>query len=588
MTAGRRFPALPLAVVLLAVVLPLGACASVPDGGRPVSVRTVPPAGTVPDEPDVRVQPPGPVAGSSPVQVVRGFLNAAVSSDDRHAVARSFLSPEARRGWSDEGPVRVFRLASVTSAGPDAVRVRGRMAGAVGADGAFTPSDRPLDLLLRLGWTGSVWQLVTPPPGVYLQDVYFTQVYIPYSAYFVAAGSRRVVPDLRYLDRSLGNAEPSELVRLLLAGPSGWLAPGVRTAFPAGTRLRGNVVRDDDLLTVDLTAEADFASPEDRALLSAQLVWTLRQFPVNGVRIEVEGRGFEAPGAGGVQDVNLWSHQNPAAPEVDLPAYEVRGGAVRVLVPSPRSPIPAGAPFGGVQARSGTVSAAVSLDGSALALVKPGVRGGRRLFVGPSTGPLVPRYAAARIGRPTWGPRTSSVLVVADSSRLLLVPQTGPIRAVDAPVLRPYLARGEPIGAIRLAPDGIRLALVVGTGADARLLTGVLHGDGTRTPSLVSVRSVAAGVGDLTDVGWSRERALVTVGRETGGELLPWEVSSDGSTRSSSSRSGLPAGRLEQVAATPVDHVLLGAGGTTYQRFFNSWSAPLSDGVVGAEPFYPG
>jgi hypothetical protein len=99
---------------------------------------------------------------------------------------------------------------------------------------------------------------------------------------------------------------------------------------------------------------------------------------------------------------------------------------------------------------------------------------------------------------------------------------------------------------------------------------------------------VAAGVTDLTDVGWSRERALVTVGRESGGELLPWELSSDGSARSSSSRSGLPAGRLGQLAATPADHVLLGAAGTTYQRFFNSWGAPLSEGVVGAEPFYPG
>jgi hypothetical protein len=178
--------------------------------------------------------------------------------------------------------------------------------------------------------------------------------------------------------------------------------------------------------------------------------------------------------------------------------------------------------------------------------------------------------------------------VVADSARLLLVPQSGPIREVAAPDLRPYLARGRPIGAIRLAPDGIRLALVVGTGSDAELLTGILRVDGAPAPSLVRLRSVAAGVADLTEVGWSRERALVTIGRESGGELLPWELSSDGSTRSSSSRSGLPAGRLGQLAATPADHVLLGAGGTTYQRFFNSWGAPLSEGVVGAEPFYPG
>jgi hypothetical protein len=571
-----------------ALVFPLAACAGVPDRGGPVAVRTVPPAGTVQEETDVRVQPPAPVAGNSPVQVVRGYLNAAVSSDDGHAVARSFLSPDARRGWSDEGPVRVFRLASVRSVAPDTVRLRGRMVGVVGTDGSFTPVDAPLDLLLRLRWNGSAWQLVTPPPGVYLQDVYFAQVYIPYSVYYLAAGTRRVVPDLRYLDRSLGNAEPSELVRLLLAGPSTWLAPGVRTAFPRGTRLHGNVVRDTDVLTVDLTSEADFASPADRALLSAQLVWTLRQFPVNGVRIEVEGRPFEAPGTGDVQGVGRWALHNPAAPAVDLPAYQVRRGAVRVLVPSPRSPTPPGAAFGGIQARSGTLAAAVSLEGSALALVKAGRRGGQRLYVGPSAGPLPLRATAAEFGRPTWGPRTSAVLVVADSSRLLLVPQTGPVRTVSVPGLAPYLARGDRIGAIRLAPDGVRLAMVVGSGPGARLLTGILRADDVRTPSVVGLRSVATGIGDLGDVGWSRDRALVTVGRETGGELLPWEISSDGATRSSSPRSGLPAGRLGQLAATPVDHVLLGAGGATYQRFFNSWGSPLAEGAVGGAPLYPG
>jgi hypothetical protein len=250
--------------------------------------------------------------------------------------------------------------------------------------------------------------------------------------------------------------------------------------------------------------------------------------------------------------------------------------------------MPPGAPFGGAQARSGTLGAAVSLDGSALALVKAGAGGGQRLYVGPSTGQLPVRYAAMRFGRPSWGPRNSAVLVVADSARLLLVPQNGPVRTVDAPALRPYLARGARIGAIRLAPDGVRLALVVGSGAGAELLTGILRADGPRLPSLVSLRSVAAGVEDLTDVGWSRERELVTVGRERGGELLPWELSADGATRSSSPRSGLPAGRLGQLAATPVDRVLLGADGATYQRYFNSWGAPLAEGVVGAAPFYPG
>jgi hypothetical protein len=569
-------------VVLL--VLPLAACAGVPDGGAPVAVRTVPPAGSVQDEPDVRVQPPGPVPGNTPVQVVRGFLGAAVSSDDRHAVARSFLTREANRAWVDAGPVRVFRLESVTAAGPDTVRVAGTMVGALGSDAAFTPSAARVDLTVRVRRTGSYWQIATPPAGVYLPDVYFTQVYVPYSVYFVATGTRRLVPDLRYLDRALGNAGPSALVRLLLGGPSAWLAPGVRSAYPAGTRLRGNVVQDRDVQVVDLSSEAELATPGDRALLSAQLVWTLRQYQINGVRLEVEGRRFDVPGTGEVQGIGRWDHNNPANPAQPPTAYHVDHGEVCVLVPGAGSGAKTGAPVGGPEARSGTLAASVTLDGSALALVKKARGGGQRLIVGPSAGPLAERVSSRRLGRPTWGPQTAAVLVVADGATLLLVPQNGPVVRIGAPALRPYLAGGHEIRAIRLAPDGVRLALVVGTGSRSALLTGVLRGE----RALVAVRPVAVGITDLGDVGWSNENALVTIGREGGGEILPWEVSSDGATRASSSRSGLPPGRLGQLAATAPDRVLLAAGGATYQRFFNSWGPPMPDVVVGGAPFYPG
>jgi hypothetical protein len=577
------------AAPLVALVLALTACSGVPDDGGPVSVRTVPPVRAVQEEPDVRVQPPGPVPGAAPVQVVRAFLGAAVSSDGGHAVARSYLTREAHRGWPDAGPVRVFRLRDVVRTGVDAVRVLGTMVGLVGLDGTFTPTPGPVDLTIRLRRSGPSWQLATPPPGVYLQDVYFTQVYVPYRAYFVAAGTRRLVPDLRYLDRSLGNAEPSELVRLLLGGPSSWLSPGVRTAFPPGTRLRGNVASDDDVLVVDLTAEAEFASAGDRALLSAQLVWTLRQFPVSGVRIEVEGRRFEAPGAGRVQGVGLWSSLNPASPVAALPAYHLGRGAVRVLVPGERSGVPVGAPFGGREARSGVLSAAVTLEGAALALVKPGPRGRQRLLVGPSEGPLAVRYGASSLSRPTWGPRSHAVLVVADGRELVLVPQKGPVVTVSADALEPWLSAGERIRAVRFAPDGVRLALVVGSGASSVLLAGILRGEGGPAPALVEVRSVAEGLTDLVDVGWSAEDALVTVGREPGGaEAEPCELSADGSTRTDSTRSGLPAKELRHVVATPPDRVLIDVGGTTYQRFLNSWGPPGASVVAGGEPFYPG
>jgi hypothetical protein len=105
---------------------------------------------------------------------------------------------------------------------------------------------------------------------------------------------------------------------------------------------------------------------------------------------------------------------------------------------------------------------------------------------------------------------------------------------------------------------------------------------------VVGVRSVAAGLTDLADVGWSEEGTLVAVGREGGGEVVPWEVSADGASRTGSPRTGLPPGPFGRLAATPPDRVLLDVAGRTYQRYFTSWGSPVPDAAPGGAPFYPG
>jgi len=292
----------------VAAALALTACAGVPDSGAPVPVRRVPPAGTVQDEPDVRVQPRGPVPGSTPEQVVRGFLDAMVSAEDDHAIGRSFLTPEAGRTWADDSGVRVFELDTVAEVRPGLVRVTGEQHGVLAVNGSFTPSRSPVSIQLRLREVAGSWRVDNPPAGVLLRDVYFTQLYTAYAVYFGAPGTApRLVPDLRYVERSIVTARRNTLVRLLLGGPSAWLAPAVRTGFPAGTQLRGNVVEDGQVVVVDLTTEAEIAAPADRTLMAAQLVATLRQLPVIGVRILLEGQQFEVPGASDVQDTAAWS-----------------------------------------------------------------------------------------------------------------------------------------------------------------------------------------------------------------------------------------------------------------------------------------
>jgi hypothetical protein len=562
----------------------LSGCAGVPSGGEPVVVRRIPPAGSVQDESDVALQPWGPLPGAGPEQLVRGFLDAAVSSDDRHGIARSFLTPTAARTWEDDETVQVFRLGPVTAVGRDVVRVTGTMVGSVGVDGSFTPAGGVLNLTYHVVEIDGSWRIANPPPGLMLTYNYFSLVYVPYSVYFLTPDGSRLVPDLRYLEKSLGNARRSRLVRLLLGGPSDWLTPGVRTSVPPGTRLRGNVVQDGDVFVVDLTGEAELASLLDRGRLSAQLVWTLRQFPITGVRIQVEGRPLDVPGVGELQETEQWAGYNPAAPERGTSAYYVSGGAVRLLRGSEDiAPIA----LGGAQGKTGVISAGASVDNSRLAVVKAAPGGGQELLLGPLAGPLVSRLRARQISRPTWGSSSDRVLVVLDGTALATVSVDGELTPAKAQIPRGHSAGREQIVAVRLAPDGVRAAMVVGSGEGARLLTGVLVADAVGS-SVLNLRSVVTDVAGMTDVGWAKETGLFTIGRSANGEIQPWDISSDGAIRTGVSRSDLPTQGVSWIAASPAEQVLVQAGGAIYQRFFNTWGSPQANAVVGTAPFYAG
>jgi spore germination protein GerM len=97
-------------------------------------------------------------------------------------------------------------------------------------------------------------------------------------------------------------ATATAALRALLAGPNSTeKAAGLTTAIPAGTDLRGVVVRD-GLATVDLTKayESGGGTLSMTARL-AQVVYTLTQFPtVHGVTFKVEGEAVRVFGGEGI------------------------------------------------------------------------------------------------------------------------------------------------------------------------------------------------------------------------------------------------------------------------------------------------
>src|SRR2546423_2627141 len=118
-----------------------------------------------------------------------------------------------------------------------------------------------------------------PPDGMLLSTEGLTKLYEVHPIYFWASVNRKLVPDLRYLPRSLDQAKrPTEVVNWLLAGPSKWLQPAV-VPMPGTIELKGSVTsigqRADSPLVVNLTAKA--ASELDYLpALMTQVRWSLR------------------------------------------------------------------------------------------------------------------------------------------------------------------------------------------------------------------------------------------------------------------------------------------------------------------------
>ncbi|MGB9378625.1 MAG: LpqB family beta-propeller domain-containing protein [Mycobacteriales bacterium] len=565
-------------VAALAASLLVTGCARVPTSGAAVSVRDVPPV-AVDDFSDVRLQPLRPSRGETPEAIVRGFVAAMKSATGGHEIGRSYLTTAASDAWRDDAGTQIVTVASLTStSGPSGtvrVRLAGRQQATLAKDGAYVPTDKRLGLDLRLQKVQGEWRIANPPPGVLMPSEDFQQVYRSVDLFFLSPDGGTVVPDRRYFDVKAA-ALPTRMAQALLAGASDWLSPGVRTAFPDGTRLRSNVIRDGDFFVVDLSSDVLAASPSDQAALAAQLVWTLvKRFSVAGLRLLADGRPLRVQSGDGLLKRDAYAGYDPRVVATQVPAYYLSNGSLRGYgSPTPTSPAAA--------AGAGLVSAAMSADQKWLA----GVRrrdGWSELVAGPLSNPLVMRYRARSVSRPSWESGSAAVYVVVDGRDVVRVPIGG--RAVPVPT--PGLVASGPVRAMALSRDGARVAVVAGPTGQGQLLVGVLG----RTPGalrITGLRPVAPQLTGVLDVGWSGETELLVLGSLGGAAAGPQHVDVDGAQVTEGTSTGLPVDR-EHLAAAPGEADLVEAGGHIWQRSRSGWGSPLYEQTpAGAAPFYPG
>jgi hypothetical protein len=299
----------------------------------------------------------------------------------------------------------------------------------------------------------------------------------------------------------------------------------------------------------------------------------------------VNGRPIAVSGVQSTQTTDDWARYNPAdVPAAPAPLYYVDRGAVKLLDPvsdDGLSPPKMESP----QLSKGVIAAAVSDDLSRVAAVRTDAGGKFRLWLGDPHGELgSTSLVGAPMSRPSWGRGSEAVLVACNGELWRVGPGREALRI-------PVSGTTGPIRQIRVAPDGLRAALVVGDGPSAKAYVALL----TRPPgadggfTLSRLRELKAAGGSVSDVGWYDLSTVAVAVADDAGAGSAVLVPIDGSPPETR-RKTPPRAPPVALAAIPTDRqspIMIEVG---KQLFWLYASGPSTPGGLsgGSAPFYPG
>lgn len=610
-TRGRARAA--AAALAAAVTLLAAGCATIPSQGLAQSTPA-PPGGSETSCCGLIMR--GPQPNWDPTDIVSGFLLTSASFAHDHAIAREYLTPEASKQWRpgsavaivDQAPTVVTQTRRIGAESTVTVVASGHEIGMLTSSGqyqAVTGNKTAQQLFFSVARVGRGWRIATLPLSgqaaheLLLPEGVFNLVYQPENLYFHASGrAGQVLVPAPVFVPSESSDPVTRLVRALMSGPPSWLMGAATSAFPARARLRGvqilpgPPVNKTAIISLSLPPQA--VREETLRALDAQLVWTLTSRAygsalVQAVKLKVNGRVWPAAGGAvlGLADYLQWVPQPASAQDL----YYVGGdGRIRMLgTPAQGSdavstPIPGAAGQG--QVPLGSI--AVSADKDFLAGLG---HGGRTVYIsdlGAANVPHAkaavtaphPRFTGSEFTTPSWD-RADNLWVAgraAGSAGVWVLPQgaTAPLRVSLPPLL-------GTVTAVKVAPDGVRLAMIVGHGAGAYLVLGAIVRTGPAFAVLhtLPVGSNLSGVSAFT--WYDADHLLAVTG--TAANTRVWEVPVNGNAATSL---GAVQPGIDSIAAAGPDNPLyLGLSTGQLERqvgFGGFWSAV----TPGRDATYPG
>ncbi|MFE4410545.1 LpqB family beta-propeller domain-containing protein [Streptomyces sp. NPDC056821] len=605
---GVRRPVRVVVYAACGVVL-LAGCASMPDSGDLRDVESTPR-----QDSQLRVFAMPPPEDAQPREIVQGFLEALTSDDPQYATARQYLTGTASEHWRPEQSTTVLASdinvnhtpghdTSRDSSDDYAFTLTGDKVALVDRQQSYTPmrSTYSQPVHLTRDKKSGQWRIDVLPPGIVMGQSDFQRNYMSVNKYYFAsntwadsATSATAVADPVFVRRRVDAM--TQVVRSLLSGPTGWLEPAVSSSFPAGTELRRGVTSlapdDQNRLTVPLNEKASGVGREKCREMATQLLFTLQNLTPTVDTITLQR-------ADGGTLCSLEEDQTEAVATRGsvkgsdyLYFVDDKKRLVRIGVKGTSAePVP-GALGEGVQKLQ---AAAVSWDERTAAGVADD---GKSLFVGSLVAggaldtPVLQsqgKVEGDRLTVPSWDARGD--LWVADRNparpRLVVLEQGGG-QPLDVRV--PGL-KGR-VDAVRVAADGVRIALVVRAENDSKsLLIGRIERDekaGDRpVVSVRELRSAAPELENVTAMSWAGDSRLVVAGREHEGVQTMRYVQVDGSTPEGPPPAALTG--VQSIAAAEDDQSPLVAY-SSEDGIVRLWSGAQWQQVNkgGLAPVYPG
>jgi hypothetical protein len=576
-----------IAGAVLATLL-VGGC-GIPENGDVTVVRPGP-AGGVPVS-DTGVTPTQYTRTSTndPQQFVEYYLQAAAGDPDT-ALARikAFMTPEEAAGFTVGAgtDVKVVRMVEqpLTTPGNPEITINVQQVGTLNANGVLTPPGQPtpaptpyhIKVDTQAGKNGLF--VLDAPPMLMITDDALNAFYEPRAIYWWDLENTGLVPDVRYMPRSVATAlQPTTVLGWLANGPADWLRNQVH-ALPQGTTANGNVPAiANDTLQIKLDAPA--IPPGDAGQLDRlrrQLQWSLRPLVPHTLELTI-GRQDPVKYAD-----SAYLESNIASRLSDLPErFVIFNGVIRRLVGAAHATEPV--PVLKAAANKNLTAAAMSSSSThTFAAVLTGTGRNERLRVAAAaTGTQADLKTvgglSGTLGRPVWArapdgdPRGALGLITANGRLYSFRADGSSARRVE------WQGDPGPVTAVSVAPDGHRVAAVAGGNLYRTVLSVSADGASLSAPEQLLPPTLAR----VAAVAWSSEIYLAVAGVRPDGRYSVLDVTTDGALEvPNSGLSDIGTVAVTYLTAYPANPVesSRNLGDEIYETSGGAWD------VVGSPP----